>query len=453
MSMSDPPPACCDSPDEPHTRVCPHLFNQWMELKAKVTLPYHFRFAAGSPKYELVCEDCGTSGSVATRSLCHDCCDTVIMNTTHRRADISPQIIDKSVGLMAEVRPLTLKADIQAVASAQAGGGWFAVTSDHRVIRFNNEDTQFSTVANLHEVFPSEKALGILSDRPGSMVVVFEESGSKAVVLDTERGSVLMSLDRGDYHTEHCKYSLAFFEQHGRTLLVHATDWNRVDISDPRKAELLTPRHPHRYEDGKAPPHYLDYFHCGLAVSPNGQWITSNGWVWAPWGSVRCWGLSRWLDENVWESEDGPSATSLCGAGYYWDRPLCWVDDHTVAWWGVGDDDLTMVPALVLHDMEKAAQRVIFPGPFGGAPPGSSASITIDQNKEVHRTEGSIHFDQWLFAWKPKHGLSAWDISDGSRVYHRPDICPAAYHPGRREFLFRNGSEWSALRFITGFDP
>ncbi len=171
-----------------------------------------------------------------------------------------------------------------------------------------------------------------------------------------------------------------------------------------------------------------------------------------PWGSVHCWNLSRWLDENVWESEDGPSVTSLCGALYYWDRPLCWVDDNTVAWWVVGNYDLTMVPALVLHDMEKAAERTIFPGSFGGAPPGNSASITPNENQTYDQTAGSLHFDRWLFAWKPQHGLSAWDLADGSRVYHRPDICPAAYHPGRREFLFRNGSEWAALRFIAGFD-
>lgn len=453
MSMSDSSPACCDSPDEPHTRVCLHLFNKWLELKAKVTLPYHFRFAAGSRKYELICEDCANSGRAATRSLCHDCCDTVIMNTTHRRADIRPKVIDKSVGLMTEVRPLTLKADLQAVSSAHAGGAWFAVTSDLRVISFHSEDSQFRPVANLQDVLPSGTARGILSDRTGSMVVVFEESGSKAVVLDTERGSVLMSLDRGDYHTEHCKYPVAFFERGGRTLLVHATDWNRVDVSDPRSAELLTSRHPHQYQDGQQPPHYLDYFHCSLAVSPNGKWITSNGWVWHPWGSVRCWDLSRWLNENVWESEDGPTVTSLCGADYYWDRPLCWVDDNKVAWWGIGDDDLTMLPAIVVHNMEKVAERVIIPGPFGGLPLESPSSETQAENQNVDRTEGGICFDRWLFAWKPQHGLSAWDISDGSRVYNRQDICPVAYNPSRREFLCRKGNDWSVLRFIAGFDP
>lgn len=275
--MSDPFPACCDSPDEDHTRVCVHVFNEWQELKEKTTLPYHFRFAAGNPKYELVCEDCGNAGSAATRSLCYDCCDTVISKKALRRADMGPKVVDKEVGLRAEVHPLTFKADIQAVASVSVGGGWFAVTSDHRVISFNSEDSKFRVVAKLHDVFPTENALGILSDRSGSMVVVFEESKSKAVVLDTERGRVLLSLNRGDYCTQNCQYPLAFFERDGRTLLVHATDWNRVDISDPRTGELLTPRHPHQHQDGKAPPHYLDDFHCGLTVSPKGQWIISQG--------------------------------------------------------------------------------------------------------------------------------------------------------------------------------
>lgn len=129
------------------------------------------------------------------------------------------------------------------------------------------------------------------------------------------------------------------------------------------------------------------------------------------------------------------------------------MDDHTVAWWGVGDDDEFMVPAIVLHDMETAAERVIFPGPFGDMPPGNSASLTKNEDQTYDRTGGSLYCDRWLWAWKPNRGLSAWDLADGSRVYHRPDICPAAYHPGKREFLFRHGNEWSALRFIAGFDP
>lgn len=444
--------ACCDSPEEPHTPVCVHLFTEWLELKSKGRFPFHFRFAAGHPNYELVCEECGASGSATAQSFCHDCCDAVIITEGRRRADICPDVVDKSVGLRAELRPLAIKADIASVSAPDVGEAWFAVTSDLRVIRFRSEDSQVTQVANLHGLLPSDGPLGILSDRLGSMVVIFEECGSKGVVLEVEKGRLLMSLDRGNYHTEQCKYPLAFFERGERTLLVHATEWNRLDVSDPRTGELLTSRPSPRYDGKQRPPHYLDYFHCGLAVSPDAKWITSNGWVWHPWGSLRCWDLSRWLDENVWESEDGKSVATLCDAGYYWDRPMCWVDYNTVAWWGIGEDDLAMVPAIVLHDMEKGSERAIFPGPPGGPTHEYLPYQRQGKPQRVYRTTGRMHFDRWLFAWKPQFGISAWDLSDGSRVFNQPGAFPVAYNPGQREFLCQNGGEWAALRFIAGFD-
>ena len=60
------------------------------------------------------------------------------------------------------------------------------------------------------------------------------------------------------------------------------------------------------------PEHYLDYFHGTLAVSPDQQWIVDDGWVWAPAGIPRTWNFRRWIEENPWESEDGPSVRWLC---------------------------------------------------------------------------------------------------------------------------------------------
>lgn len=87
-----------------------------------------------------------------------------------------------------------------------------------------------------------------------------------------------MRLDRGDYHEEHCNFPLAFFENRGRLLMVHGTDWNRLDVSDPVTGTLLTERSLTSYQDGQQQPdHYLDYFHCGLAVSPNREFVADNG--------------------------------------------------------------------------------------------------------------------------------------------------------------------------------
>ena len=55
----------------------------------------------------------------------------------------------------------------------------------------------------------------------------------------------------------------------GRTVLVHATKWNRLDACDPRTGASLTARSIAPYERDKRPEHYLDYFHAGLVPSPD----------------------------------------------------------------------------------------------------------------------------------------------------------------------------------------
>ena len=83
----------------------------------------------------------------------------------------------------------------------------------------------------------------------------------------------------------------------------------------------------------RAPEHDLDYFHATLLPSPDGKWIADNGWAWQPVGIVRAWSIERWLNENVWESEDGPTAKNLCGQDN-WDQPMCWINNRTLAAWG-----------------------------------------------------------------------------------------------------------------------
>lgn len=174
----------------------------------------------------------------------------------------------------------------------------------------------------------------------GRFAAVVNTRGRQGAVVDLQTGAVTMRLDRGDYRVEHSNFPAAFAEVDGRTVLVHGTDWNRLDASDPRTGELLTARAFAPYErGGPLPEHYLDYFHGGLAVSPDGRFVADNGWVWSPTGAVVAWDLHRWLRENPWESEDGPSRRPLCWRDYFWDGPLCWVDNDRLAVWGYGTDD------------------------------------------------------------------------------------------------------------------
>lgn len=253
----------------------------------------------------------------------------------------------------------------------------------------------------------------------GDLVAVANRYGEKGVVLDLATGRPSMKLLRDNGHEDVSCFPLSFIELDGRLLLIHGTAWNRLDVSDARTGTLLTEREPTSYAQGEPrPQHYLDYFHCQLVVSPGQQYIVDNGWVWHPLGVVVTWSLPVWLRKNVWESEDGESKRDLCSRGYFWDGPLCWIDDLHVAVWGYGQDDDRLIPAVCIFDVRTGKQDSWFPGP-----------------------KGSLAFDRYLFSFDEKEGLSVWDVETGERLLSQSSLCPAGYHAGAKSFLsiLKNG--------------
>jgi len=67
----------------------------------------------------------------------------------------------------------------------------------------------------------------------GDFAAVVNDYGRHGQVLDLRSGRVTMMLDGGDYHPETVPFSLAFFEARGRPVVIHRSDWNRLDLSDP----------------------------------------------------------------------------------------------------------------------------------------------------------------------------------------------------------------------------
>jgi hypothetical protein len=149
----------------------------------------------------------------------------------------------------------------------------------------------------------------------GNFVAVVNDYGRYGQIMDLRSGKVTIVLDGGEYCHETVPFSFAFAEVKGRLIAIHRTDWNRLDISDPATGELLTDRNPTAWHQGKEQPeHHLDYFHGAIYVNPNGAYIADDGWVWHPVGIPNVWSLERWLTDNVWESEDGPTRIELCAA-------------------------------------------------------------------------------------------------------------------------------------------
>ncbi|MBX3159903.1 MAG: hypothetical protein KF773_28295 [Deltaproteobacteria bacterium] len=303
----------------------------------------------------------------------------------------------------------------------QLGGDrdvWIALTHDGELLRL---DLDRRTVAPLARISPA--LLERTDDRPdplrlhvardARLAAVVQRRGRGGAVVDLETGRTTMELSRGDYHEEHCEYPCAFVQRAGRTLLVHGTDWNRLDVSDARTGELLTVRESPVYARDERPAHYLDYFHCGLLVSPDQRSICEHGWVWHPYGVVIAWSLDAWLDTNVWESEDGPTRRSLAAAAYFWDGPMCWLDGTRLATWGLGEDD-PLLPAIRVFDVPSEREIDWFPGPPAG-------DLVFD---------GGV-----LVSLAGDAGTTAWDVDRGTRLLH--DAHPAAtrFHPTAKTFV------------------
>lgn len=225
----------------------------------------------------------------------------------------------------------------------------------------------------------------------GRYAALVNDFGRYGAVFDLEESRQTMNLDRGEYHPETQYFPCAFFSHDGRDLFVHATDWNRLEISDPRSGELLTAREAMNYEDKNS--HYLNYFHGALHVSPDGKRIMDDGWVWHPVGVVYCWSLENWLKSNPYESEDGASKQELAYRSYFWNGPMCWIDNERVAIEGIGTDDEMMIRGAVIRDSSSGEQLAQFAGPSG-----------------EFRSDGTRLFSV------EDDGLHLWDVETGART-------------------------------------
>lgn len=383
---------------------------------------YYIRFTGKGAWLDLLCEDCSRIVHPAQphRTICADCQQA----TMGRIFDIigvigRPESRTRATSLRFEHREHTLAplAGRKPLAVAALGASsWLAVDPEGALLRLDlNEDTpaRLGSVGDTSIGLTAPLALHVSACARFAAVV--NQRGSLGVVVDLSTGAVTMRLDRGAYRTEHCDFSVAFFRDGERTLLVHATAWNRLDLSDPATGARLSARErlPRGEPHQPIPTHELDYFHCGLTVSPDNEWLVDDGWVWQPVGILTSLSLRRWVRENVWESEDGPSRRQLREVLYHWDGPRCFVSPRTLATWGFGCDEEMLIDAALLHDVSTGKLLRWFPGPRG-----------------AFECDGNL-----LLASSADTGTAVWDIETGEKLHEDASLRPTAWHPVARRFL------------------
>lgn len=307
--------------------LCPHI------RAAAQPLGYFTRYTGVGLSVDRVCQacrDCVADGlAVVTDAVCEECFDVVdgdlvgwvgMPEVRDRPRDVDPTVRSTAV-------PVGLGAVVDLAAVDEAAAVWLALCEDGRIVRWESDSGTWTVLARSTvevqedaEPWAGRQQVRRLHVSPdGRFAAVVLDHGRHGEVFDLSTGTVTLTLDGGGYRPDTVRFSAAFAEHRGRTVLVHRTGWNRLDVSDPQTGQLLTVREFEAARTGSSrPPHDLDFFHGALTVSPDGRHVADDGWVWAPSGVVTAWSLSRWLDENPYESEDGPSLLCLTLCTHYW---------------------------------------------------------------------------------------------------------------------------------------
>ncbi|MEU4245400.1 hypothetical protein [Actinoplanes sp. NPDC026619] len=430
-------------------RMCPHL----IDPTAAAGIEYVRLLTGRGLDADLCCTACDKSrqegATVALAEVCEGCVaqyadnDRGFLTAWRGEAGIAERLEPLEPAIISTHLPAELGAvlDIAPFAGSDGRSVWLALTDSGRLMRFDADTGVCAHVATSsvpaepdHQPWgehPLRRRLHVAADARFAAVV--NDFGHHGQVIDLATGTVTITLHGGDYHSETVPFSLAFVHHGGRTVAVHRTAWNRLDISDPATGLLLTPREPAAHRPGEPrPEHRLDYFHGALHSSPSGRRLADDGWVWSPVGMPAAWDLSRWLDTNPWESEDGPTRQILCHRDYHWNIPMCWVGDDLLAISGIGSDDIAILPGVRIFDVATGVELHTFPGPRGAL----------------------FSAGRRLYAGAPD-GLEIWDPFTGHRTGRLPGFVPTHHHPAAGELAtFHEGrlDRWRIRTSGAGHD-
>lgn len=418
--------------------VCPHIrphLEPWQK--------YVKWYVGAGLDVELICSECadrrGHGADISVDLMCEECFDNATNEVAYQiGVRGTPEIRTRSKPFDFTLREIATPSSLGSIIDlAPIVSGlnsiWLLLGEDGAISRFDAEIGDSVPLASSsvpsepgHKAWAGHQLRRRLhASKRGDFAAVVNDYGHHGQVIDLATGKVTKALDGGDYHPETVPFSLAFAESNGGTLVIHRTAWNRLDISDPSTGKLLTERRPTSYQRGEErPEHYLDYFHGALHISPNGELIVDDGWIWHPVGIPTVWSLERWVTENVWESEGGSTKRDICARDYYWDHAIVWLTDSKVVVGGIGDDDNDMIDGARIFDIAGY-------GDIG--PNWRQDSHWAQEVASFAGPAGTFFADGELLFSSDAAGLSRWDPVDGARTGLVPNFHPTRQHPGTTE--------------------
>lgn len=316
-------------------------------------------------RHDLVCTACADELDLASRLMaaCEGCVARALdWGSGGWRGEPEVRHRDRPVvGEWTEAECAVVPANDRCLAALPAG--WLVLTADHELVEVTDdggvrrhgsvvvEPEESDEWAELHTP-------GLHTSPGGRFAAVVTEYGARGVVVDLSTGSVVLRLDRHDYEARTTPFPVAFARCGDDTVVIAATEWNRLDVFEAATGRLLTERATER----EGNPEHLDYFHGMLALSPSGRWLFDGGWVWHPVGIRTAVDVEAWLAGDVYAAENGTRLGELCDE---WDHPVAWVDDATVAVQRLGENWQDMIDGVQLIDVPSGRTVQMFAGPAG----------------------------------------------------------------------------------------
>lgn len=247
-------------------------------------------------------------------------------------------------------------------------------------------------------------------------ICITNQKGQYGALYDIQKGHLIKDLDRKTYHTEQSVFPVEFIERDGKTLLIHGSDWNHLDITDIQENKLISKRL-NQYQSE----FYLDYFYGELHLSPDKKNILSSGWVWGPASVFKPINLDNWLSTNINE----PETTRKNGytiMSYYWDRALCWIDNNTFAFlYDPKEEELDEEDCAEMN-IDLKNSYILFYSLINAEIIKSIIFNDYPKNEYFEATSDcKLFFDGNLIFSSDKTGIIIYNI-EGKKLYHNNDI-------------------------------
>jgi len=241
-------------------------------------------------------------------------------------------------------------------------------------------------------------------------------ASNKGMVFDLITGEDKLVLSCGDYHTELTPFPVVFVEHNNKTMLVHATDWDRLDTTDLETGLIITGRDVEEMPEDDDNDVSTEWSGT-LLLSPDQRRIATIGWIWHPIGVATSFDVQKWLNGSKWEAEIGQSLRSYTIWDYYWSSSFLWLDDKRLCIWGPLDkQDAHGNPldCVGIYNADTEKQLGFITGP----------------------TNDFLFFDTYLFSgMKDDSGLAVWSIEEGALVHEERGLNAHEYLPERKEFV------------------